>query len=160
MKTQPIVARNFQLEKLIKAEEWKSAVAYAAQFKETDFSTIHYLPPGPYPRQGFFSLPPSGNLLLAMDGTEPSWLKQIWLEQTQTQIRLNLEAVSREPEKLAELIAKFPVLSTTIEEQEKELRSVPTRGRSREDDTWLRDFDRLQEILQGASATQQNAGTK
>ena len=135
-------------------------MAYAAQFKETDFSTIHYLPPGPYPRQGFFSLPPSGNLLLAMDGTEPSWLKQIWLEQTQTQIRLNLEAVSREPEKLAELIAKFPVLSTTIEEQEKELRSVPTRGRSREDDTWLRDFDRLQEILQGASAAQQNAGTK
>lgn len=148
MKTQPIVARNFQLEKLIKAEEWKSAVAYAVQFKETDFSKIHYLPPGPYPRQGLQALPPSGNLLLAMDGTEPSWLKQIWLEQTQSQIRLNLEGMFTEPDKLTELIAKFPALRRTIDEQAKELRAEIGHGQSRQDHEWLQKYDLLQEHLQ------------
>ncbi len=76
---QRLLQRNHHLDRLIRSGDHAGAIRYASRFEKADFSTIHYLPPSPFEIYG------AGrsyqHLLAELDGSEPGWLRETWIEQ-------------------------------------------------------------------------------
>lgn len=107
------VQRNHRLETLIEGENYRAAIDYASGFERRDFSGIHYLPPDPF-------LLGSGNrhhyqgLLAEIDGSEPAWLREVWLDQFADSFLASRRFMQEED---AALVKRFPVLRERIEQE-------------------------------------------
>lgn len=106
------VRRNHQLSVLIGNENFRGAVDYASQFEREDFSAIHYLPPDPY--QGpWDSKMRYQKLLSELDGNEPAWLREVWLDQYSETLLSMLYGIDEED---ARIVNSFPELRENIRE--------------------------------------------
>lgn len=114
--TQIKIQRNHHLASLIQSSEYAEAITYASQFKEGDFSRIHYLPPNPYQVYGN-TKKHYIQLLTLLDGSEPEWLRDIWLDQYVDAVLGSRSGISDTEFKLLE---RYPALEKKISKRAEE----------------------------------------
>jgi hypothetical protein len=112
------VQRNHHLEELIESADYRAAIDYASGLQREDFSGIHYLPPDPFQV-------PRGNrhhyvgLLEAFDGSEASWLRELWMDQYAEAMLASRYGVG---DAELESLTEYPELRERIEQGDEEAR--------------------------------------
>ena len=145
------VSRNFQLNRYFANQQWQEGITYAAARQRTDFSPIHFLPPDPYGKMygGWrqFSAAAYLDLLEAMDGSEPEWLRGEWSSQALMELELNLPFASQD-KRVVKVLARYPAVIAGLAGKAERLKNHADLDW--EDRDWLRNYQEVFE--QGSSA--------
>lgn len=116
---QRLVQRNHHLETLLQSGDYTGAIRYASRFEKSDFSTIHYFPPSPF---GIYGAGRTYHHLLSeLDGSEPAWLREVWIQQYTDALLRSQYGV---PKEMAETINRTPDLKAAIMSQVDETEHV------------------------------------
>ena len=104
------VRQTYQLSQYFADQQWRAGIKYAAARQRSDFSEIHFLPPDPYARKhGGANFP----VLEAMDGSEPEWLRRVWISQAIMELEMGKMLVpSDTPE--GRVLSRYPEIMSFI----------------------------------------------
>ena len=104
------VRQTYQLSQYFADQQWRAGIKYAAACQRSDFSEIHFLPPDPYARKhGGANFP----VLEAMDGSEPEWLRRVWISQAIMELEMGKMLVpSDTPE--GRVLSRYPEIMSFI----------------------------------------------
>ncbi len=142
------VSRNFQLNRYFANQQWREGIAFASARQQSDFSAIHFLPPDPF-RNTYGNA--YGNsyfeLLEAMDGSEPEWLKEVWTSQALMELELNLSLPSLDGT-AAKVFSRYPLITAGLARKVGRLKSQTELDE--DEAAWLRDYRKMMEPLKTA----------
>ena len=128
------VSHNHQLNRHFAKEQWREGIAYAAARQRSDFSPVHFLPPDPFANtygDAYFQL------LEAMDGREPEWLREVWTSQALMRLELSMRIPSAD-EPAAKILSRYPSIMAGLARKAERLK-LQTQLEW-EDQAWLRSY--------------------
>ncbi len=129
------VRQTYQLSQYFADQQWRAGIKYAAARQRSDFSEIHFLPPDPYARKhGGANFP----VLEAMDGSEPEWLRRVWISQAIMELEMGMMMVpSDTPE--GRVLSRYPEIMSFITLKAARLKAQPDP--EWEDELWLLSYE-------------------
>ena len=131
------VSQNYQLSRYFAKQQWREGIAFAAARQRSDFSPIHFLPPDPYGRR-------FGNsyvqLLEAMDGSEPEWLREVWSSQAFMELELSMIGRSSDGNTV-QVLSRYPSIMNGLLRKADRLRARTQLGE--DDEGWLQRYEEM-----------------
>ena len=128
------VRQTHQLSQYFADQQWRAGIEYAAARQRSDFSEIHFLPPDPYALNGYANFPVLG----AMDGSEPEWLRRVWISQAIMELEMGKMLVpSDTPE--GRVLSRYPEIMSFITLKAARLKAQ--LDPEWEDERWLRSYE-------------------
>lgn len=126
----PQVANRYQLQELIREQNFESAITFASGKSRDDFPRHHYLPPEPtswFPTELLEQLPPDA----------PAWLREEWIQNAIESCKMASFSRRDNWQKIADL---YPEIPQAIKRHAADLRSRE-KSLDREEARWLRIYD-------------------
>ncbi len=130
---QSALQNRHQLEKLIAANDYTAAIAFASARQRSDFPAIHYLAPSPDDYNMSYPLEP----LDMLPANAPQWLRDEW---THNAIVAVTSSVPRSEEDWKTIQARHPKVLAALNEQARILKEKPSL--THEEEFWLRSYKR------------------
>ncbi|MES2468804.1 MAG: hypothetical protein V4675_15985 [Verrucomicrobiota bacterium] len=128
------VRQTYQLSQYFADQQWRTGIKYAAARQRSDFSGIHFLPPDPYARKYGGAI---FRVLEAMDGSEPEWLRRVWISQALMYLDLRVMYINEDAD--AKALARYPEIMSFLA-----LKAVRLKAQldpEWEDERWLRYYE-------------------
>ena len=136
------VRQTYRLSQYFADQQWRAGIKYAAARQRSDFSEIHFLPPDPYARKYEGANFP---VLEAMDGSEPEWLRRVWISQAIMELEMGKMLVpSDTPE--GRVLSRYPEIMSFITLKAARLKAQ--LAPEWEDELWLLNYEEYFSQLQ------------